>query len=45
MSFMILSMRVHYSYDVYGAIFFTTIIYFAPVWTKQYILGKEEFVR
>lgn len=30
MSFMILCMRVHYTYDVYGAIFFTTILYFAP---------------
>lgn len=27
MSFMLLSMRVHYSYDVYGAVAFTTIIY------------------
>ncbi len=27
MSFMILSMRVHYTYDVYGAIFITTAIY------------------
>lgn len=35
MSFMILSMRVHYTYDVYGAVFFTTIIYFAPAWIRQ----------
>jgi hypothetical protein len=32
MSFMILCMRVHYTYDVYGAVFFTTIIYYAPLW-------------
>jgi hypothetical protein len=42
MSFMILSMRVHYSYDVYGAIFFTTIIYFAPVWIRNYWLQEKE---
>ena len=36
MSFMILSMRVHYTYDVYAAILFTTIIYFTPAW-----IGKE----
>lgn len=41
MSFMILSMRVHYTYDVYGAIFFTTIIYFAPAWIKGFSLSKE----
>lgn len=29
-SFMVLSMRIHYTYDVYGAVFFTTIIYFIP---------------
>jgi xanthine/uracil permease len=29
-SFMVLSMRIHYTYDVYGAVFFTTIIYFLP---------------
>ena len=36
MSFMILSMRVHYTYDVYGAIFFTSLIYFAPGWVRSY---------
>jgi len=41
MSFMILSMRVHYSYDVYGAFFFTTIIYFLPNWVKSYMLSKS----
>lgn len=41
MSFMILSMRVHYSYDVYGAFFFTTIIYFIPTWVKSYMLSKS----
>ncbi len=30
MAFMLLSMRVHYTYDVYGAIVITTAIYFAP---------------
>ncbi len=41
MSFMILSMRVHYSYDIYGAFFFTTIIYFLPAWVKNYYLSKS----
>lgn len=41
MSFMILSMRVHYSYDIYGAFFFTTIIYFLPAWVKNYYLAKS----
>lgn len=36
MSFMILSMRVHYSYDVLGALFFTTIIYFGPARARLY---------
>ncbi len=36
MSFMVLSMRIHYTYDVYGALFFTTLIYFAPAWVKPY---------
>jgi hypothetical protein len=40
MSFMILSMRVHYSYDIYGAFFFTTIIYFLPAWVKNYYVTK-----
>lgn len=35
MCFMVLSMRIHYTYDVYGAIFFTTIIYFMPAWFRQ----------
>jgi hypothetical protein len=30
MSFMLLSMRVHYTYDVYGAVLITSAIYFAP---------------
>lgn len=34
MAFMILSMRVHYTYDVYGAILITTAIYKFPVWRK-----------
>lgn len=41
MSFMILSMRVHYTYDVYGAFFFTTILYFAPVWIKSYFFSEK----
>ena len=35
MSFMVLSMRIHYTYDVYGALFFTTLIYVMPVWFSQ----------
>ncbi len=35
MSFMILSMRVHYTYDVYGAIFFTYLIYKFPSWIRS----------
>jgi hypothetical protein len=34
MAFMILSMRVHYTYDVYGAILITTVIYKFPAWRK-----------
>lgn len=34
MSFMILSMRVHYTYDVYGAILITTVLYKLPAWRK-----------
>ncbi len=30
MSFMILSMRVHYTFDIYGAIIITSIIYYLP---------------
>lgn len=45
MSFMILSMRVHYSYDVLGAFFFTTLIYFAPTYVKPYFYKvKAQFV-
>jgi len=41
MSFMILCMRVHYTYDVYGALFFTTIIYFAPMRIRAYLESKS----
>lgn len=41
MSFMILSMRVHYTYDVYGAFFFTTLLYFAPIWIRNYFLSDK----
>lgn len=41
MSFMVLSMRVHYTYDVYGAVLFTTIIYYAPAWIRTYYVSKE----
>lgn len=34
MCFMILSMKVHYTYDVYGAFFFTFILYKAPNWIR-----------
>lgn len=45
MSFMILSMRVHYTYDVLGALFFTTIIYFAPTRAKPYFNKvKAQFI-
>ncbi len=37
MSFMILSMRVHYTYDVYGALLITFLLYKAPLWIKNYI--------
>lgn len=40
MSIMILCMRVHYTYDVYGAFVFTTLIYFAPVWIRSYIQSR-----
>lgn len=33
MGYMVLSMRIHYSYDVYGALLITTLIYCAPYWT------------
>ena len=41
MSTMILCMRVHYTYDVLGAIIITPLIYFAPVWYRNYLLSKE----
>ncbi|MEN9339422.1 MAG: hypothetical protein RIQ62_734 [Bacteroidota bacterium] len=41
MSFMILCMRVHYSYDVMGAYFFTTLIYFAPIWIRNYFFADK----
>ncbi len=41
MSIMILCMRVHYTYDVYGAIFFTSIIYFAPARVRTYIESRS----
>jgi PAP2 superfamily C-terminal len=42
MSFMILSMRVHYTYDVYGAVFFTSVIYFAPTWLRPYFASNRK---
>lgn len=41
MSFMILSMRVHYTYDVYGAILITTLLYKLPSWVKNRRAEKE----
>jgi hypothetical protein len=41
MTFMILSMRVHYSYDVYGAIFITTLIYLAPDRIKNFWVSRD----
>jgi len=35
MCFMVLCMRIHYTYDVYGAFFFTTLIYFTPAWIRN----------
>lgn len=35
MTFMILSMKVHYTYDVYGAFVFTSLLYFMPVWIRN----------
>jgi hypothetical protein len=37
MGFMILSMRVHYSYDVLGALLFTSLIYVGPSRAKSYV--------
>lgn len=41
MSFMILSMRVHYTYDVLGAFLITTMIFKMPVWVKSYIFSSN----
>ena len=41
MSFMILCMRVHYTYDVYGAFIFTSLIYFAPIRIRNYIAARS----
>lgn len=41
MSFMVLSMRIHYTYDVYGALFFTTIIYFAPARLRPFYQKRK----
>lgn len=46
MTFMVLSMRIHYTYDVYGAIIITTIIYFAPTRLRFYytkVKGKYSY--
>lgn len=37
MCIMILSMKVHYTYDVYGAFFFTTILYYAPSVIRRWV--------
>ncbi|OSZ79548.1 hypothetical protein CAP35_15245 [Chitinophagaceae bacterium IBVUCB1] len=42
MSFMVLSMRIHYTYDVYGALFFTTLLYFAPSRVRPYYTKVKE---
>lgn len=44
MGYMILCMRVHYTYDVYGAVFFTSLIYFMPVWVRAYYASKQALV-
>ncbi len=44
MSFMVLSMRIHYTYDVYGALFFTTLIYFAPSYVRPYYTKVKQAV-
>lgn len=43
MTFMILCMRVHYSYDIYGALGFTTLIFYAPVWIRNYYESKAKW--
>jgi len=45
MSFMVLSMRIHYTYDVYGAIFFTTLIYFMPALVRLEIYPRMAWNR
>jgi hypothetical protein len=42
MAFMVLCMHVHYTYDVYGAFFFTTIIYFMNRWAGYYSFKAKE---
>lgn len=42
MSFMVLSMRIHYTYDVYGAMLFTTIIFYAPTKARIYYTKVKE---
>lgn len=34
MSFMVLCMRIHYTYDVYGALLITSLIYYIPLWFR-----------
>ncbi|MBL7772801.1 MAG: hypothetical protein JNM95_08070 [Chitinophagaceae bacterium] len=41
MAFMILSMKVHYTYDVYGALVFTTILFYVPLWIRSFVLNKQ----
>jgi len=36
MSFMILCMHVHYTYDVYGALLITAAIFYAPAWISRW---------
>ncbi|RYE26348.1 MAG: hypothetical protein EOP51_00790 [Sphingobacteriales bacterium] len=43
MGFMLLSMRVHYSYDVYGAIIFTTLIYLMPTKVRSYYVRLKQW--
>jgi hypothetical protein len=42
MSYMILCMRIHYSYDIYGAIIITSIIYFTPSLIRNYYAKVKE---
>lgn len=41
MSYMILCMKVHYTYDVYGAFVFTTVLFYAPSWYRNYVLNRR----